>query len=240
MDAKESIAAQLEALFQKQGKDFMPLGVLEKALVKALPEELKGEVRSGKSHGFKERITPCLRDKFVFLKKGNSTYLALNLPREELFLKVVRQKPGKTFGELARALPFKAAELRESLNKLLERRVVWVTFSTTMKPRLYPEEKLAATPVVAPVPAKETDCTEQAFADAFSELDRGQYFVRICNMRRRLNWPREVFDAMLCRLRDAETIQMHTGDLGTMTAEDIRDSYKDENGFLMLTLTWSK
>ncbi len=78
----------------------------------------------------------------------------------------------------------------------------------------------------------------QAFARAVRELDRGQMYIRICNVRRQLNWPRARFDAMLEALRDEGILQLHGGDVATMSEQDVRDSYMDENNFLHLTLTW--
>ena len=229
MNVDISIGNQLEAFLNKKGRNFISLSVLREELPKDLKDKT-GIKKNSKLPLVKEYLAPHLGERFVFIKGGRSTYLALNLPREELFLGVVLRSPGKTLGVISRSLPFNKTEIPSLLNQLLEKRTVRVTFNANMNPCLYPEKELVAT--------KETSCTKQTFEAAFRELDRGEYFIRICNLRRRLNWPREIFDTMLAQLRDDEKIQMHTGDLETMTQEDIRDSYTDENGFLMLTLTW--
>ena len=81
--------------------------------------------------------------------------------------------------------------------------------------------------------------TQEAFESAFFALEaQGCGFVRICNLRRRLGWPCEVFDDVLRRLRDDEVIQLHAGDVTLMTPEQVEDGFVDENGFRMGTMTW--
>ena len=77
------------------------------------------------------------------------------------------------------------------------------------------------------------------FREAFYALDKGRIFVNIYELRRKLNWPREVFDAMLIKLRDEEVIQLHVGDASTMTPEELNDNFVDENNFRMGTVTWN-
>jgi len=45
---------------------------------------------------------------------------------------------------------------------------------------------------------------------------------------------------MLVKLMDEAVIQLHAGDNTTMTKEDIRDSFIDDNGFIHFTMTWRK
>ena len=81
--------------------------------------------------------------------------------------------------------------------------------------------------------------TQEAFESAFFALEgQGCGFVRIYALRRRLGWSREVFDDMLRRLRNEEVVQLHAGDVSLMTREQVEDSFVDENGFMMGTMTW--
>ena len=80
----------------------------------------------------------------------------------------------------------------------------------------------------------------QLFREAFDSLDRGKIFVRIFEVRRKLGWSVERFDAMLEYLRDEAIIQLHAGDNTSMTKEDILDSFIDENGFIHFTMTWRR
>jgi hypothetical protein len=76
------------------------------------------------------------------------------------------------------------------------------------------------------------------FHAAFNALERGALYVDIFELRRRLNWSRDVFDSLLCSLRDAGTIQLHAGDITTLTTEESADNFIDENGFRLGSVTW--
>lgn len=89
-----------------------------------------------------------------------------------------------------------------------------------------------------PEPRMET-VTREAFESTFLALEEKSHgFVRICDLRRRMGWAREVFDDMLRRLRDDEVVQLHAGDVTLMTPEQVEDGFVDENGFRMGTMTW--
>ena len=51
---------------------------------------------------------------------------------------------------------------------------------------------------------------------------------------------REHFDSLLCRLRDEEQIQLHTGDVTVHTLEENEKGFTDENGYRMGTFTLSR
>ncbi|MBR1672099.1 MAG: hypothetical protein IJ702_04165, partial [Fretibacterium sp.] len=72
---------------------------------------------------------------------------------------------------------------------------------------------------------------------AFDELERQRLFVRICDLRRRLGWLREVFDEHLRRLRQEGAIQLHIADANLMSPQDLEDCFIDENGFRMGMVT---
>jgi hypothetical protein len=78
------------------------------------------------------------------------------------------------------------------------------------------------------------------FRQAFEKLDNGRIYVRICNMRRELGWSEERFNTVLCYLRAEGAIQLHPGDMLTMTEEDVNLSYTDDNNFFYVTMTWKK
>ena len=76
------------------------------------------------------------------------------------------------------------------------------------------------------------------FKKVFDELDKGRIFVRICDLRKKMNLPREEFDEILRKLCDAEVIQLHEGDASTMTREENNNCFTDENGVRMGTVTF--
>ena len=81
--------------------------------------------------------------------------------------------------------------------------------------------------------------TLRDFKQAFDKLnENGQTFIRIPDLRKELNWPREVFDSMLIKLRDEGIITLRVGDATLRTLEEVENSFVDENGFRMGTVTW--
>ena len=74
----------------------------------------------------------------------------------------------------------------------------------------------------------------------FRDLDRGRVFVRVPDLRRRLMWPREVFDGLLRVLRDEEALQLHAGDVTLMTPDEVEDCFVDEFGARKRTVTLKK
>jgi len=78
-----------------------------------------------------------------------------------------------------------------------------------------------------------------AFEAAFHRLDQGKIYVRICNMRRELGWSECRFNAVLVQLRADGIIQLHAGDVDTMSDEEKALGYFDEaNSWQYYTLTW--
>jgi hypothetical protein len=63
-------------------------------------------------------------------------------------------------------------------------------------------------------------------------------FVRIYRIRCKLNWSREKFDRVLTDLLADYAVEVHRGDPSILTEQEIKDSYKDENGTLYITLSW--
>jgi hypothetical protein len=83
-------------------------------------------------------------------------------------------------------------------------------------------------------------CTVEDFKAAWESLEGGNIYVDIFALRRRLAWSRDEFDAMLRKLRDDGMIQLHAGDAGTLTPDEIADGFTDENGFRMGSVTWEE
>ena len=85
-----------------------------------------------------------------------------------------------------------------------------------------------------------TDITKAARIMEAAMKSQNKMFPRIYPIRRALREGgfsdaeiNEVFDI----LRVAGVIDFHTGDIASHSAEEIRDSYRDENNFLFLTVT---
>jgi hypothetical protein len=91
-------------------------------------------------------------------------------------------------------------------------------------PELFGQDNAAA--------AEETVPQEDvnAFHDAYLTLGEGREFVRIHRLRETLGWPPERFDAVLERLRETHRIELHGGDPGKLSADEIDTSYRDTVG----------
>ena len=80
---------------------------------------------------------------------------------------------------------------------------------------------------------------DRTFHEAWSELHRDWEFPRIHDLRRKLNLPREVFDAEIRRLRDSMTIHMAQAEESYFTKDQLADLFVDENNYRMGTISWN-
>ena len=76
----------------------------------------------------------------------------------------------------------------------------------------------------------------EEFKKAFDELERGKIFVNIPELRKKLNWPHDVFDEMLRELRDDREIQLHVTDLTIYEPEEF--FYDEDDNSRMGMVTW--
>jgi hypothetical protein len=231
---EQNITEQLVEFLRKKKVDFIALSESNiKTLKKLLG--LKGDL--------KKNITPHLGD-VLMLKRGsrNSTYLVFKQTDEDLLFRVVQSRSGKTTGTVADRSPFTKSEFVLVLNRLLEQgRVRALKLNKDYIPVLCPAENIPHLGAAeSKAQSKVADVSEEAFRAAFRELEGGKFYVRICDIRRRLNWSEQAFNMMLIELRDTGQLQMQDGDTDFFTGEDIRDSFVDENGFRMLTMMWRK
>ena len=173
-------------------------------------------------------LTETLDVKIVFIDKpAKKEFTAAALARtstaanETITIDKSGQKesPSQAIAETSSATPIMSTETTASAS---------ASSSPAMTPSGKPEEE-----------GGKRDYGPGKFREAFYALDKGRIFVRICDLRRELNWPREVFDEMLRKLRDEEVIQLHEGDASTMTPDENNDCFIDENNIRMGTVTWN-
>jgi hypothetical protein len=228
---EQNITEQLVEFLRSKKVDFIKLSEM-----KADIKKLKTQLNLGKD--LKKAIIPHLGD-VLMLKLGNrrSTYLVLKQTGEDLLLRIIKNQSGKAPGTIANDIPFTKSEFLTLLNRMIEQgRILVKIKAAEYKPTLYPAENVC--PRTAE--SKGTAVSEEAFRAAFQELEQGKIFVDIYALRRRLNWPKEKFDAMLQKLRNAGTIHLYVGDATTMTPDEIADGFVDKNGFRMASLTWNQ
>lgn len=231
---RTDIEDRLVEFLQKKNRNFVPFGQL-----KTLPKALRDAVgiRSSDSGAKMEgRIRPRLTDRLTILNGSRTKYLAFNQPHEVLLATLIGEKPGKSLGQLGQLCPFQKAPFVDVLNVLIKRGLVRCEIGQNYNVKLFPVD--AQPPEEGDEGLQGNSSDRTLFAEACQRLDRGQEFIRIHAVREALGWPRERFDRVLETLRDDGTIQLHTGDISTMSEDEVRESYVDENNFFLATLTW--
>jgi hypothetical protein len=224
--AETGVTERLAACLKKKKADYMTLGGLPGSLKKRLTGKSKPSAAEIERHA-----APYLGEGLALRRGGRYVYLALRLPDESLLLGVLRKRAGKT--PSANNTPFKKEEFVAVLNRLIEQGRVLVRLNKDCKPLLFPAGDGGEADRKAG-----TEKSGAEFERAYRELEGGKFFVRVCDLRRRLDWGPE-FDRMTAELRDAGKIQLQAGDTDYFSARDIADSFVDENGFRMLTLMWT-
>ncbi len=233
---------------EKEKKNYLTVSQL---LTKFGKTGLKQFDLSAKPSGkeLESTLSPFLGTNLMFLKKASSLYLVFNMPLHELIFETFLEKINKgpfSPATLAQHLPMKKDEYVKAVNFLLETGRITVKINDKFIVSVQSVSgtpSASATPTASPIPSPQPTAPPQhtereLFKAAFDKLDRGRIYVRICYMRRELGWSEERFNALLRKLRADGTIQLHAGDVSTMTEEDVNQSYTDENNFFYATLTW--
>ena len=223
---ERSVAEELVEVLKKKKMDFISLSKLKEALPAALKKRLGLTAGSSVTQTTKA-ISSHLGDALMLKQK----YLVFKQTDELLLCRTVQKNNGK-IPRMDR-IPFKKGEFLAILNQLIERGTIRVKFDNDYKPLLTSIDD--APDVVLPQPRQ---VSEKEFKIAYKELEGGNFYVRICDLRRHLDWTAQEFNTMLTNLRDSGKIQLQTGDTDFFTEEDIRESFVDENGFRKLTIMW--
>jgi hypothetical protein len=183
-----------------------------------------------------KKVTPYLGNGLVILKGSKSSFLAYNIPKNRILYNYIQKHPGKSPGQIAPNLPMVKGDFIQELYSLIESGGVKITYTEKYTTKLFaqvhkPEKTISSTL------SKKPD-SDTIFKIAFDELNKGEKYVRICDIRRKLDWSREEFDSTLKKLRDNSTIQLHEGITSTMDESEVRDSFVDENNFLHINISW--
>jgi hypothetical protein len=178
---------------------------------------------------------------YGYLKKGAVQYLIKGNP-EDLVLNKVKNRPGRTFGELARALPIKKEMLREMVNRMLETEVLSARISPTEKVQLHPGRGLGVAPgrekaEKTPIPASLQERV-MLFKKAHDQTARGDYYVHIYKIRRLLGWSRDVFDELMDHLMVEGYVLANPGNPAQLTDDQVQDCFQDDFGDLYITVNW--
>jgi hypothetical protein len=234
------VTKRLEEFLRKKKADYATLG----SLPSSLKRRLTGNSAPSSSE-VKKGIAPHLGENLTLRQGGRYTYLVRRQSEESLLFRIVQKRAGKT--PSANNTPFMKDEYLAVLNHLIERGQILVKLNKSYKPVLFPAGNVLEleTEKEKKKPEQESkkesfklDVSEERFESAYREIEGGKFFVRVCDLRRRLGWTRREFDAIAAALRDAGKIQLQAGDTAYFDERDIADSFVDENGFRMLTLMW--
>lgn len=226
---EKNISDIIQTILDKN-KGFMILSKLRESLGTDIKQRLG--IKSKESSAIlRKKIEAVTEDRFMFHKKGSVVYILTPCEPSELVLGLLSSKKALD-SRTINALPFKKDEFTSIINALIDDGKAIVRLDKSFTPQIFKAEHIMTLPVHS------EKYTQEKFREAFNALDKGRVFVRICDIRRMLGWPRDVFDHMLTDLRDKEIIQLHVGDASTMTIDEVNDCFTDENGFRMGSVTW--
>ncbi len=230
----KNIADLIQSILEKH-KGFMTVTGLA-AMMKADEKRAIGIRNNDSGKIISRKIEKSAEGRFIFRNKGRSVYILVPSEPSEFVLDMLSEK--RAFDtKMIQSLPFTKSEFVAIINALAEEGRVIIRLTDDMKPKIFRASNVRRADEVHDV-NDSGEYTQERFKAAFDELDRGKIFVRICDLRRRLGWPREVFDGMIRDLRNRRVIQLHTGDASLMTPDEVSDCYIDENNFRMGSVTW--
>ena len=230
MPSKEKgVAEAIQGILDKKN-GFMSVSSLRAQMSQELRNKL-GIKSNDSAKILAKKLESALSESFVFrsvrkYKSGIAYYILTPCDPAEFVLALLSPDEPKTPKGLVSKLPFTYKEVSTLLNDLVEAGKVKIMFNEKLEVQVFLSGRS--------IPSK---YSVDEFMDALAELNKERVFARICDLRRKLDWPRDVFDKMLVDLRNNETIQIHIGDNTFMTKDEIQDSFVDELGKLMGTVT---
>ncbi|MDR1491792.1 MAG: hypothetical protein LBT05_03600 [Planctomycetaceae bacterium] len=233
MSSIQEIQEQLIRLIDKVGNGYF----LTVANIVRLPTTVRKELgMTTKASGADKQkiLQPFLGDKFEFLRGSRSVCLVKKLPggTDELVLRLIQKNQGKSPGRIT--FPLTKLKIVESLNRLNEKGLIYYELNDK-----YQIKKLLLTNVSQNATVSESTADKvQTFKSLYERLIPGRQMVVIADLRRGLNWDKDVFEKVLEQLRREGKIQLMTGDASLIQEEDVRLGYKDANGFDYLILKW--
>ena len=238
-EKEKKISDLILDVLNNSGKLFMPVKTLLSKMKAETRRELgiyskPGEITSSQ---IQEILEPKLIDKFVFTKKGSTLYILVPCDPTDVILSQLSAQKGKSPKEIARVTPFTLKECSVMFNDLSKNGSIYTLYNDELVPRIFLAENPVKEKPVKVQAANSAEYTQEKFIEAFKALDEGDFFVRICDLRKYLSWPREVFDDMLKNLRSKGIIHLYVGDESFMTPEEIQDCFIDENNIRMGTVT---
>ena len=231
-----------------KNKGFMTVSQIAKHLTAGAKEWL-GIKSNTPAKILKKKLEPVLEDRFVFATKSNATYILTPCDPADLVRAELSESKGVTLNGLGRTLkPFKKAEIAAILTELVNSGEARILVDEKLPVKFFAgsgnrivmhEPETVKSEPEQPKPLQSGEYTLAKFKAAYDELHKFRDYPRIPDLRRKLDWPREVFDEMVRKLRDNMTIQIEQADESLFTHDEILDCFVDENNYKMGLLIWN-
>ncbi len=245
----QEIISEVERILE-QHKGIILFSHIASSLSKGLRDKLC--IKSNTSPKIiRQKLMPVIEENFIIRKKNNYTYVLTPCEMDDLVLAQLSEDKPMPLGELVRLLkPFRKPEIMALLTDMVNAGKVRVKIEESYILKIFAwgaghravregRQAQAESQAQAVQEFRPEDYTQAKFRKAYDELHAFRKLVRICDLRRALNWPREVFDGMIRTLRDNRTIQIFRADESMMTQQEIRDCFVDENRFIQGYITWN-
>ncbi|MBQ7216672.1 MAG: hypothetical protein IJS39_11900 [Synergistaceae bacterium] len=245
----QEIISEVERILE-QHKGFILFSQVASSLSKGLRNKLC--IKSNTSPQIiRKKLMPVIEENFIIRKKSNYTYVLTPCEVEDLVLAQLSETKPMPLGELVRMLkPFRKPEVTALLTDMVNAGKVRVKIEESYILKIFAwgaghravresRQVQAESQAQAVQTFRPEDYTQAKFRRAYDELHVFREFIRICDLRRALNWPREVFDQMIRTLRDNRIIRVIIADESELTQDEIRDCFIDENKTLMGLITWN-
>ena len=186
-----------------------------------------------------------LEERFILRQKGRAQYILTPCEPEDLLLSFLDENKPITQKELNRALRvLQTQEVASMLTEMVNDGRIRVVFDAVSPAKFFAVssgsgKRQTVSEKQSVQTVEPEDCTVENFRAEYDELHKFREFVRICDLRRKLNWPREVFDEMIRTLRDNRTIQLYAADESMLARDEIEDCFVDETNYRMGIMIWN-
>ena len=231
---EKNIPDSIQNILEKN-RGFMVLSKLCKTMSPSLKQRI-GIRNTDSVAVLRRRIENSAEDRFLFVSKGKTVYILIPCNPSDIVLGLLSSQKALDTRTI-NALPFSKEQFVEIVNDLIDEGKATIKFGKNFGAQIFKADSSSA---ISAMPVHDdSSYTQEQFREAFDALKKGRITVRICDLRIRLGWPRDVFDNMLVTLRDNDIIELRTGDTSTMTVDEVKDCFIDENGFRRGLVIWN-
>ena len=179
----------------------------------------------------RKAIEPFLEDRFIFIRKGTVIYIVVPCDPSEFVINALNGKEAVSPKVIAKELPLITLDFLSIVNELSEEGKIKIILNDKFEARIMLSDSHEDN-------RKESsgEYTRERFKNAFNELEKGRIYVSIPQLRKKLSWPHDVFDEMIYKLRNDETIILHVTEAGKYEPEEF---FYDEDSNRMGMVTWN-